>query len=103
MTSSTSPVGEADGFYQFHDHDDAAHLHALGYESEFKRDMSPWANFSLGFTYLSPVVGVYTLFAYALATGGPPMIWSFVIVGLDRKSTRLNSSHVSESRMPSSA
>lgn len=44
---------------------------------EFKRDMSPWANFSLGFTYLSPVVGVYTLFAYALATGGPPMIWSF--------------------------
>ncbi len=44
--------------------------------------MSPWANFSLGFTYLSPVVGVYTLFAFALATGGPPMIWSFVIVGL---------------------
>ncbi|MBO9520604.1 MAG: amino acid permease [Nocardioidaceae bacterium] len=62
-------------------HDDAAHLQALGYESEFKRDMSPWANFSLGFTYLSPVVGVYTLFAFALATGGPPMIWSFLIVG----------------------
>lgn len=82
MTSSTTPAGEAAGYYEFHDHDDAAHLHALGYESEFKRDMSPWANFSLGFTYLSPVVGVYTLFAYALATGGPPMIWSFVIVGL---------------------
>lgn len=82
MTSSTRPAGEADGYYQFHDHDDAAHLHALGYESEFKRDMSPWANFSLGFTYLSPVVGVYTLFAFALATGGPPMIWSFVLVGL---------------------
>ncbi|GGJ62642.1 APC family permease [Streptomyces brasiliensis] len=61
---------------------DAAHLASLGYESEFKRDMSPWANFSLGFTYLSPVVGVYSLFAYALASGGPPMIWSFVIVGL---------------------
>ncbi len=44
--------------------------------------MSPWANFSLGFTYLSPVVGVYTLFAFALATGGPPMIWSFLIVGV---------------------
>ncbi|WP_398956291.1 APC family permease, partial [Streptomyces sp. GC420] len=61
---------------------DAEHLASLGYTSEFKRDMSPWANFSLGFTYLSPVVGVYSLFAYALATGGPPMIWSFVIVGL---------------------
>ncbi|AXI80374.1 APC family permease [Peterkaempfera bronchialis] len=61
---------------------DAAHLASLGYSSEFKRDMSPWANFSLGFTYLSPVVGVYSLFAYALATGGPPMIWSFLIVGV---------------------
>ena len=32
--------------------------------------MSPWANFSLGFTYLSPVVGIYTLFAIALAPAG---------------------------------
>jgi len=77
-----TPRSADEGFYGFHDEDDAAHLHALGYQSEFKRDMSPWANFSLGFTYLSPVVGVYTLFAYALATGGPPMIWSFLIVGL---------------------
>lgn len=61
---------------------DASQLASLGYKSEFRRDMSPWANFSLGFTYLSPVVGVYTLFAYALAQGGPPMIWSFLIVGL---------------------
>lgn len=43
--------------------------------------MSPWANFSLGFTYLSPVVSTYTLFAVALADGGPPMIWSFLIAG----------------------
>ncbi|WHY79501.1 amino acid permease [Neobacillus sp. WH10] len=64
-----------------HHDSDAAQLAALGYESEFRRDMSPWANFSLGFTYLSPVVGVYTLFAYALAQGGPPMIWSLVICG----------------------
>lgn len=79
---STSHRHDADGYYEYHDHEDAAHLNALGYKSEFKREMSPWANFSLGFTYLSPVVGVYTLFAYALATGGPPMIWSFVIVGV---------------------
>jgi amino acid transporter len=62
--------------------EDAARLAALGYTSEFKREMSLWANFSLGFTYLSPVVGIYTLFAFALATGGPPMIWSLVIVGI---------------------
>ncbi|MBO0959877.1 amino acid permease [Neobacillus sp. MM2021_6] len=61
---------------------DTSQLAALGYESEFRRDMSLWANFSLGFTYLSPVVGVYTLFAYALAQGGPPMIWGLIICGL---------------------
>lgn len=61
---------------------DADHLAELGYTSEFKRDMSLWANFALGFTYLSPVVGIYTLFAMALSTGGPPMFWSLVIVGI---------------------
>lgn len=61
--------------------DDAIHLEKLGYKSEFNRDMSLWANFSLGFTYLSPVVGIYTTFAYSLAMGGPPMIWSLFIAG----------------------
>ncbi|MFE3448831.1 APC family permease [Nonomuraea sp. NPDC059194] len=60
---------------------DDGRLADLGYTSEFRREMSLWANFSLGFTYLSPVVGIYTLFAVSLATGGPPMIWSLVIVG----------------------
>lgn len=62
-------------------HDDDAQLAALGFQSEFKRDMSLWANFSLGFTYLSPVVGIYTVFAIALAAAGPPMIWSLLIAG----------------------
>jgi amino acid transporter len=61
---------------------DAAQLEALGYDSKFDRSMSLWANFALGFTYLSPVVGVYTLFAFAFATGGPPMFWSYLFVGL---------------------
>jgi amino acid transporter len=69
--------------HRHHEHDaDAAALAALGYRSEFKRDMSRWANFALGFTYLSPVVGIYTLFAVGLVTGGPPMIWWLVIVGV---------------------
>ncbi len=61
--------------------EDQAQLAALGFQSEFKRDMSLWANFSLGFTYLSPVVGIYTVFAFALAAAGPPMIWSLLIAG----------------------
>lgn len=61
---------------------DAAQLEALGYDSKFDRSMSLWSNFALGFTYLSPVVGVYTLFAFAIATGGPPMFWSYFFVAL---------------------
>ncbi len=34
------------------------HLAVLGYEDTFHRSMSLWANFALGFTYLSPIVGV---------------------------------------------
>lgn len=61
---------------------DAEQLASLGYKSEFKREMSLWQNFSLGFTYLSPVVGVYSLFALALAAGGPPMFWWIAICGI---------------------
>jgi len=61
---------------------DVAQLKALGYTSHFDRTMTELENFSLGFTYLSPVVGVYTLFATALAAGGPPMFWSYVFVGI---------------------
>jgi amino acid transporter len=61
---------------------DAAQLKALGYSSRFDRTMSKWENFALGFTYLSPVVGVYTLFGTAFAAGGPPYLWSYVFVGI---------------------
>lgn len=59
---------------------DEEHLAVLGYEGKFDRSMSLWANFALGFTYLSPLVGVYSLLAVALSTGGPPSIWWIVIV-----------------------
>jgi amino acid transporter len=62
--------------------EDARQLQELGYTSRFDRAMSLRANFALGFTYLSPVVGVYALFAFALAEAGPPMIWTFVIAGV---------------------
>lgn len=79
---SRGSEGDA-GAHHHHEHDaDAAALASLGYHSEFRREMSLWANFALGFTYLSPVVGIYTLFAVALVAGGPPMIWWLVIVGL---------------------
>ena len=62
--------------------DDAARLRELGYESHFERRMSLRENFALGFTYLSPVVGIYSVFALGFVAGGPPMIWSIVICGI---------------------
>lgn len=59
---------------------DGNHLSVLGYDDSFDRSMSLWANFALGFTYLSPLVGVYSLLAVALSTGGPPSMWWIIIV-----------------------
>ena len=49
MTDPGSPPGQID---------DEAQLAALGYSGEFHRSMGLWANMALGFTYLSPLVGV---------------------------------------------
>ncbi len=70
----TKPAGANDAT-------DDTQLRELGYATSFDRSMSLWENFSLGFTYLSPVVGVYTLFQFALSTGGAPMFWSYLLVG----------------------
>ena len=39
----------------------------------------------------------------ALQVIGHRIAWSFILLIIDRKSTRLNSSHIQKSRMPSSA
>ena len=60
--------------------DDVRYLEGLGYRQQLSRVMGIWPNFALGFTYLSPVVGIYTLFAYSLATGGGAAFWAIPIV-----------------------
>ncbi len=59
---------------------DVRYLEQLGYRQQLSRVMGIWPNFALGFTYLSPVVGIYTLFAYSLATGGGAAFWAIPIV-----------------------
>lgn len=51
------------------------------YRSQFKREMGFWGNLALGFTYLSPVVGVYTTIGAAIALSGAPAFWWLVIAG----------------------
>lgn len=57
------------------------HLNELGYKQQFDRTMGLWSNFALGFLYLSPLVGVVSLFALGLSTAGPPSIFWILIVG----------------------
>ncbi|HUP83409.1 MAG TPA: amino acid permease [Candidatus Limnocylindria bacterium] len=59
---------------------DERQLAALGYRQQLSRSLGLLSNFSVGFTYLSPIVGVYTLFAFGLVTAGPAFIWTYPIV-----------------------
>lgn len=58
---------------------DNAHLRVLGYEEKFDRKIGMWSNFALGFLYLSPLVGVLSMFTQALTTAGPPSILWLII------------------------
>lgn len=61
-------------------HDDAAHLERLGYQQELNRVLGLFENFSVAFSYLSPMVGVYSLFVLGVGTAGPAYLWLMVPV-----------------------
>jgi len=54
-------------------------LQSLGYKPQLNRVLGLFANFSVAFTYLSPMVGIYSLFALGVGTGGPAYLWLMVI------------------------
>ena len=55
-------------------------LATLGYRQELSRVLSLFDNFSVAFCYLSPVVGIYSLYVVGLGAGGPRYIWTIPIV-----------------------
>src|SRR5580658_3450644 len=57
-------------------------LQALGYRQELKRVLSLFDNFSVAFSYLSPVVGIFSIFVIGLGAGGPRYIWTIPVVVL---------------------
>src|SRR5215469_9002128 len=59
--------------------DDDARLRSLGYRPQLNRVLGLFANFAVAFTYLSPMVGIYSLFALGLGAGGPGYIWTTFI------------------------
>src|ERR1044072_9380095 len=54
---------------------DEARRASLGYQPQLKRVLGLFGNFSVAFTYLSPMVGIYSLFVLGVGTGGPAYVW----------------------------
>jgi len=61
---------------------DAENLARFGYKQELRRALSLFENFGIAFCYLSPVVGIYSLFVLGLGAGGPRYLWLMPIVVL---------------------
>jgi amino acid transporter len=59
--------------------DDDARLASLGYQPQLNRVLGLFSNFAVAFTYLSPMVGIYSLFVLGVGTGGPAYIWLTII------------------------
>src|ERR1700746_1757982 len=55
--------------------DDDSRLANLGYTPQLRRVLGRFANFAVAFTYLSPMVGIYSLFVLGVGTGGPAYVW----------------------------
>ncbi|HUK97094.1 MAG TPA: hypothetical protein VLV46_05515, partial [Gaiellaceae bacterium] len=52
-----------------------ARLASLGYKPQLNRVLGLFSSFAVAFTYLSPMVGIYSLFVLGVGTGGPAYIW----------------------------
>lgn len=59
---------------------DDTRLQQLGYRPQFKRVLGLFADFSLGYSYMSPLAGFYALFGFALVTAGPSFFWTMPVV-----------------------
>ncbi|MHB1835571.1 MAG: amino acid permease, partial [Solirubrobacteraceae bacterium] len=59
--------------------DDDARLAQFGYKPQLSRVLGLFSNFSVAFTYLSPMVGIYSLFLLGVGTGGPGYLWLTLI------------------------
>ena len=54
-------------------------LNAFGYRQELSRVLSLFDNFAVAFSYLSPMVGIYSLFVVGVGIGGPAYQWLTIL------------------------
>ena len=59
--------------------DDEQQLASFGYKQELDRSLRFWTTWAIGFAFISPIVGLYTLVALGATTAGPPWVWTIPI------------------------
>jgi amino acid transporter len=59
---------------------DEEQLAEFGYKQELPRVLRLWTNWAIGFAFISPIVGLYTVVALGASTAGPAWVWSVPIV-----------------------
>jgi urea carboxylase system permease len=59
---------------------DVHDLAQFGYKQELDRSLGKFSSFAAGFSYLSILTGVFQLFGFGFATGGPAFWWTWPIV-----------------------
>jgi amino acid transporter len=59
--------------------DDDARLQDLGYRPQLRRVLGLSANISVAFSFMAPMIGIFTLFSLGLGAGGPAYLWLTLI------------------------
>jgi amino acid transporter len=61
-------------------HDDDELLPNFGYKQQFVRSLRHFESFAVAFSFISITTGIFTTYGFALTTGGPRAIWTWLIV-----------------------
>jgi hypothetical protein len=59
---------------------DTDELARFGYKQELDRSLGLFSSFAAGFSYISIMTGVFELFFFGFASGGPAFIWTWPAV-----------------------
>jgi amino acid transporter len=62
-------------------HDDEL-LPTFGYKQQFVRSLRHFESFAVAFSFISITTGIFTTYGFALTTGGPRAIWTWLIVAV---------------------
>jgi amino acid transporter len=57
-------------------------VEAFGYHQAFQRTIKSFSSFAIGFSFISITSGIFTTFAFLLATSGPRGIWMWIVASI---------------------